>query len=204
MWWNRIIFGIDGYEVVMWFLTYSMMGWLVESIYMSFSNHKITNRGFAKGPFCPIYGFGALTVFFVLRPYSDNSILLFFLGSFLATTLEFLTALVMKHIFGEIWWDYHEKPFNYRGIICLESSIAWGFYTLFLFMFLQNIVAALVAMIPVRAGRVIGNLILIGYIMDFSATIYRQKKENLQESMDEEQIQQIEQAKDKMKDNFLT
>ena len=204
MWWNRIIFGIDGYEVVMWFLTYSMMGWLVESIYMSFCNHKITNRGFAKGPFCPIYGFGALTVFFVLRPYSDNSILLFFLGSFLATTLEFLTALVMKHIFGEIWWDYHEKPFNYRGIICLESSIAWGFYTLFLFMFLQNIVAALVAMIPVRAGRVIGNLILIGYIMDFSATIYRQKKENLQESMDEEQIQQIEQAKDKMKDKFLT
>jgi len=204
MWWNRIIFGIDGYEVVMWFLTYSMMGWLVESIYMSFCNHKITNRGFAKGPFCPIYGFGALTVFFVLRPYSDNSILLFFLGSFLATTLEFLTALVMKHIFGEIWWDYHEKPFNYRGIICLESSIAWGFYTLFPFMFLQNIVAAFVAMIPVRAGRVIGNLILIGYIMDFSATIYRQKKENLQESMDEEQIQQIEQAKDKMKDNFLT
>ena len=204
MWWNRIIFGIDGYEVVMWFLTYSMMGWLVESIYMSFCNHKITNRGFAKGPFCPIYVFGALTVFFVLRPYSDNSILLFFLGSFLATTLEFLTALVMKRIFGEIWWDYHEKPFNYRGIICLESSIAWGFYTLFLFMFLQNIVAAFVAMIPVRAGRVIGNLILIGYIMDFSATIYRQKKENLQESMDEEQIQQIEQAKDKMKDKFLT
>lgn len=61
--------------------------------------HKITNRGFAKGPFCPIYGFGALTVFFILRPYSDNSILLFFLGSFLATTLEFLTALVMKRIF---------------------------------------------------------------------------------------------------------
>ena len=204
MWWNRIIFGIDGYEVVMWFLTYSMMGWLVESIYMSFCNHKITNRGFAKGPFCPIYGFGALTVFFILRPYSDNSILLFFLGSFLATMLEFLTALVMKRIFGEIWWDYHEKPFNYRGIICLESSIAWGFYTLFHFMFLQNIVAAFVAMIPVRAGRAIGNLILIGYIMDFSATIYRQKKENLQESTDEEQIQQIEQAKDKMKDNFLT
>ena len=156
-----------------------------------------------KVRFARFYGFGALTVFFILRPYSDNSILLFFLGSFLATTLEFLTALVMKRIFGEIWWDYHEKPFNYRGIICLESSIAWGFYTLFLFMFLQNIVAAFVAMIPVRAGRAIGNLILIGYIMDFSATIYRQKKENLQESTDEEQIQQIEQAKDKMKDNFF-
>ena len=202
--WTHAVYGTDLYHFIQWFILYSFMGWVVESIYMSFCNHKITNRGFAKGPFCPIYGFGALTVFFILRPYSDNSILLFFLGSFLATTLEFLTALVMKRIFGEIWWDYHEKPFNYRGIICLESSIAWGFYTLFLFMFLQNIVAAFVAMIPVRAGRAIGNLILIGYIMDFSATIYRQKKENLRESMDEEQIQQIEQAKDKMKDNFLT
>ena len=202
--WTHAVYGTDLYHFIQWFILYSFMGWVVESIYMSFCNHKITNRGFAKGPFCPIYGFGALTVFFILRPYSDNSILLFFLGSFLATTLEFLTALVMKRIFGEIWWDYHEKPFNYRGIICLESSIAWGFYTLFLFMFLQNIVAAFVAMIPVRAGRAIGNLILIGYIMDFSATIYRQKKENHRESMDEEQIQQIEQAKDKMKDNFLT
>ena len=202
--WTHAVYGTDLYHFIQWFILYSFMGWVVESIYMSFCNHKITNRGFAKGPFCPIYGFGALTVFFILRPYSDNSLLLFFLGSFLATTLEFLTALVMKRIFGEIWWDYHEKPFNYRGIICLESSIAWGFYTLFLFMFLQNIVAAFVAMIPVRAGRAIGNLILIGYIMDFSATIYRQKKENLRESMDEEQIQQIEQAKDKMKDNFLT
>ena len=209
MWWNRIIFGIDGYEVVMWFLTYSMMGWLVESIYMSFCNHKITNRGFAKGPFCPkrhnqISQQILIRYVFSVLGMIGGLVLLFFLGSFLATTLEFLTALVMKRIFGEIWWDYHEKPFNYRGIICLESSIAWGFYTLFLFMFLQNIVAAFVAMIPVRAGRAIGNLILIGYIMDFSATIYRQKKENLQESMDEEQIQQIEQAKDKMKDNFLT
>ena len=89
MWWNRIIFGIDGYEVVMWFLTYSMMGWLVESIYMSFCNHKIRNRGFAKGPFCPIYGFGALTVFFVLRPYSDNSILLFSWDRFLQRRWNF-------------------------------------------------------------------------------------------------------------------
>ena len=141
MWWDKVFFGIDGYQFVMWFLTYSMMGWLVESVYMSICNRKLTNRGFVRGPFCPIYGFGALTVFILLRPYSDNNILLFVLGSLCATTLEYITALVMKKVFGQIWWDYNEKPFNYKGIICLESSIAWGFYTVFLFMLLKNMVA---------------------------------------------------------------
>ena len=198
MWWNKVIFGIDAYEVVMWFLTYSMMGWLVESIYMSICNRRLTNRGFARGPFCPIYGFGALTVFFLLRPYSDNNILLFFMGSLCATALEFVTAVVMKKVFGQIWWDYNEKPFNYKGIICLESSIAWGFYTIFLFMFLQNLVAGIVALIPVRIGRIVGNAILALYIMDFSSTLYREKKEDIPDKV----ARQIEQVKEKILRNF--
>ena len=109
-----MILGFDSYHVILWFLLYSILGWIVESIYMSICNRKLTNRGFAKGPFCPIYGVGALTVYFVLRPYSSNGFLLFLLGSLLATALELLTGIIMKHIFGEIWWDYHEKPFNYK------------------------------------------------------------------------------------------
>ena len=176
MWWNKVVLGIDTYELLMWFLTYSMMGWLVESIYMSICNKKLTNRGFARGPFCPIYGVGALTVYFILRPYSYNNILLFLLGSLCATTLEFLTAMLMKKIFGEIWWDYNQKPFNYKGIICLESSIAWGFYTVFLFMFLQNIVAGLVAAIPRPLGRVAGSLIMVIFLLDFVTSLYREKR----------------------------
>ena len=152
----------------MWFLTYSMMGWLVESIYMSFCNHKITNRGFAKGPFCPIYGFGALTVFFVLRPYSDNSILLFFLGSFLATTLEFLTALVMKRIFGEIWWDYNDKKMNYKGIICLESTIAWGFYAVFIIRVLNGSVNHFINTWSMRTGVLICQMIILLVVIDYA------------------------------------
>ena len=198
MWWDKVFFGIEGYHFVMWFLTYSMMGWLVESVYMSICNRKLTNRGFVRGPFCPIYGFGALTVFILLRPYSDNNILLFVLGSLCATTLEYITALVMKKVFGQIWWDYNEKPFNYNGFICLESSIAWGFYTVFLFMFLQNMVAGIVALIPVRVGRVVGNIILVLYIMDFSSTLYREKKDEIPETVS----RQIEQVKEKLTQNF--
>ncbi|MGN0406278.1 MAG: putative ABC transporter permease [Bariatricus sp.] len=181
MWWNRMIFGVGSYELVMWFLTYGMLGWLVESIYMSFCNKKLTNRGFGRGPFCPIYGVGALTVFFLLRPYSENRVLLFFLGSFFATILEYLTALLMQKVFGEVWWDYNEKPFNYKGIICLESSIAWGFYTLFLFMFLQNTVEGIVALIPLYVGRVAGTVLITVFGMDFLSSFYKVKKDDMPE-----------------------
>lgn len=178
-----MIFGWSAYHVVLWFLAYSIMGWIVESIYMSFCNRKMTNRGFARGPVCPIYGIGALTVFFLLRPYSENPIQLFFMGMFLATSLEFVTALIMQKIFGEIWWDYNEKPFNYKGIICLESSIAWGFYTLGLFFFLHHFVVNVVDSIPVMAGKIGGSIILTLYTIDFLTVMYREKKDDMPDSV---------------------
>lgn len=185
MWWNRVVFGCDSYHIILWFLTYSILGWAVESAYMSVCNRKLTNRGFAKGPFCPIYGVGALSVFFILRPYSDNAFALFFLGSLLATTIEYVTAVIMKHVFGEIWWDYNEKPFNYKGILCLESSIAWGIYTVFLFMFLHNMVVGIVDRIPVNAGRALGSVLLIVFTVDFLHSLYVEKKEDIPEQVTE-------------------
>ncbi len=179
MWWNKVVFGWSAYHVVLWFLTYSILGWVVESIYMSICNKKLTNRGFTRGPICPIYGVGALTVFFILKPYSSNPICLFFMGMFLATTLEFFTALLMQKIFGEIWWDYNEKPFNYKGILCLESSIAWGFYTLGLFLFLHKMVVGIVDRIPLLAGKIGGSIILAAFTIDFMTALYREKKDDI-------------------------
>lgn len=183
--WNRTIFGYDSYEVILWFLTYSMMGWFVESVYMSICNRRLTNRGFATGPFCPIYGVGALTAYFVLKPYSDSMWKLFLLGSILATTVEYITALIMNRIFGEIWWDYTEKPFNYKGILCLESSIAWGIYTLGLFTFLHKFVSGMVAGIPFETGRFFGSVTLIVFLMDFTNSLYKEKKEEIPEHIHE-------------------
>lgn len=125
MWINGIL-GADVWHLVAAFCIYSVLGWLVESIYMSICNHRLTNRGFAKGPFCPIYGFGALVGYFLLRPFAGNPVLLYLTGAFIATVFEYLVGRAMLRIFGEVWWDYREKPFNYQGIVCLESTIAWG------------------------------------------------------------------------------
>ena len=87
----------------------------------------------------------------------------------------------MKRVFGEIWWDYNEKPFNYKGVLCLESSIAWGFYTLFLFLFLQRFVEGVVSRIPIQAGKIVGSVLLIVFTIDFLHSLYVEKKEDIPE-----------------------
>ena len=114
---TRAVLGTDFYHIIQWFLVYGILGWIVESVYMSICNRKLTNRGFTHGPICPIYGFGALTVYFLLRPFAGNLVLLYIMGCIVPTLLEYLTAQVMLFIFGEVWWDYNEKPFNYKNIL---------------------------------------------------------------------------------------
>ena len=88
--WTRELFGTDVYHLVSAFIIYSILGWLVESIYMSFCNRKLTNRGFARGPFCPIYGFGGVLGYLILHPLHKNLVALYIVGALLATAFEFL------------------------------------------------------------------------------------------------------------------
>lgn len=173
--WNYPVIETDLYHLVQWFFIYSILGWLLESCYMSICERKWVNRGFVFGPICPIYGFGALAAYFVLKPFANNYLLLFILGSLLATSWEFLVAKGMKHIFGVVWWDYTDKPFNYKGILCLESSIAWGFYVIALFTFLQKGVMAIGDLYSYQTGCIIGGILMVCYTVDFAIHLCKAK-----------------------------
>ena len=183
MLWTKAVLGTDVYHIIQWFLIYSILGWVVESIYMSICNRRLTNRGFVKGPICPIYGVGALTVYFLLRPVGDNLYLLYFLGCVIPTLLEYVTARLMLSIFGEVWWDYSEKPFIYKGILCLESTLAWGFYTLGLFLFLHRGVEWVVNRYSFQTGTWLGGIILLLFFLDFLHALYQKKKDSLPDSL---------------------
>ena len=45
-----------------YFVVYSFMGWLYESMYCTIKGGKWENRGFLYGPICPIYGAGAVAL----------------------------------------------------------------------------------------------------------------------------------------------
>lgn len=182
--WTRELFGSDVYHLIAAFIIYSVLGWFVESAYMSFCNHRLTNRGFAKGPFCPIYGFGAVIGYLVLNPLSGHYVTLYLTGAFLATTFEYLVGIMMQKFLGEVWWDYTEKPMNYKGIICLESTIAWGFYAIIITMFLHERVLHLIDAMDVAYGRILCIVILAIVTVDYLIRLYLLFKTSIQEEKD--------------------
>lgn len=74
----------------------------------------------------------------------------------------------MLKLFGEVWWNYDHRPFNYKGILCLESTIAWGFLALFIFGFFNKLVEAFVMSIAPAISATVGTALSIIYILDFS------------------------------------
>lgn len=166
--WTKELFGTDVYHLVAAFVLYSMLGWLVESIYMSFCNHKITNRGFGKGPFCPIYGFGAVACYLLLSPLKGHYVALYIIGAILATVFEFIVGKGMIKFLGELWWDYNDKPFNYKGIICLESTIAWGFYAIGIIHFVNAMIYWVIDKIDYRMGIRLVVMALVLVLVDYA------------------------------------
>lgn len=181
--WTKELAGYDFYHLVSCFFLFSVLGWIVESIYMSFCNKKLTNRGFMTGPFCPIYGVGAVVGYLILHPLADHVVVLYIVGAILATAFEYLVAKLMQKLFGEVWWDYNEKPCNYKGIICLESTIAWGFYAVIIITFLFDKVMSVVDFLPMSWGIKTVLLVFVMVSIDFGYhfTIAISKQEQVQE-----------------------
>lgn len=165
--WNLTINGIDFYHIINWFFIYSFFGWVWETFYVSVKNGEYINRGFVSGPFCTIYGFGAISVYLILKPVEGNLLLLFLGGIVVATVLEYVTAVLMESIFHTSWWDYSDNKFNFQGRICLGASLGWGVFTVILFRVLHPLVENLVALYPVYVGKIAVCIITVGYFLDF-------------------------------------
>lgn len=166
--WNLTVCGIDFYHFMNWLIIYSFFGWVWETCYVSVKSGKFVNRGFINGPLCTIYGFGAVSVYMILRPFSDNLLYLYLGGIVVATALEYVTAVLMESIFHTSWWDYSDNKFNFQGRICLGASLGWGAFTVILFKVLHPFVESIVILYPVYVGEIGICVIGVGYVVDFA------------------------------------
>ena len=166
--WDLTVCGIDFYHLMNWLIIYSFLGWVWETCYVSVKSGKFVNRGFINGPLCTIYGFGAVSVYVILRPFSDNLLYLYLGGVVVATALEYVTAVLMESIFHTSWWDYSDNKFNFQGRICLGASLGWGAFTVILFKVLHPLVESIVILYPVYVGEIGICVIGVGYVVDFA------------------------------------
>lgn len=159
------------YTMIQWmffFYFYCFGGWCVESTYVSIQSRKLTNRGFMRGPFLPLYGSGGIMMLVVSMPFQDNIFLVYLAGCVGATILEYITGVTMEALFKVRYWDYSENKFNFQGHICLGTTLAWGGLTILMTEVIHVPVERLMLSIPGKVLTIVTIVLTVVFFADFA------------------------------------
>lgn len=158
------------YDFLYWFvifISYSVLGWVIEIIACSIEEKKLVkDRGFLLGPYCPIWGWGAVLIIGVLGNYKDDPKALFLFALVGSAVLEYITSYVMEKIFKARWWDYSHKRFNVEGRICLSNCVGFGVLGLIIVNFINPLYVGIIDWLPDIVFVVIASVILMLFIVD--------------------------------------
>ena len=155
-------------EWLSFFYFYCIFGWCFESAYVSLKERRLTNRGFLKGPWLPLYGSGAILVLWLTLPFQETPAFVYLVGALGATVLEYATGESMVRIFKVRYWDYSSQRLQYRGHICLSSTIAWGFSSLLMVYAVHKPVEQFIFWMHEEAVSVLTFGITVCMVYDFS------------------------------------
>ena len=86
-------------KIIFYFFMYSLLGWAMESIYLSIGQRRLVNTGFLYGPFCPIYGFGAVVLYVLLIHLQGKPVLIFLAGFFVLSVWEYFVGFLLEKLF---------------------------------------------------------------------------------------------------------
>lgn len=162
----KIIYILD------FFLVYSFAGWVLESVYKTICTKKLVNSGFLYGPFCPIYGIGAL-IMYIFLSVCENPITVFLTGFVVLSVWEYIVAWALEKIFHQTYWDYSNYKFNINGRVCLLNSIFWGALGVIFTYMVHPFVQASIIKINDIILIVITAVLLIGMLIDAIISIIK-------------------------------
>lgn len=150
----------------LYFFIYAVLGWCCEVVYCSIPAKKFINRGFLNGPYCPIYGVGAVIIVGVLAPYINHPISVFCVGLVLTSFLEYVTSWGMEKLFHAKWWDYSSYPFNLNGRICLKNSVFFGILCLIVMYLIHPPIAHLLTRFSSLQIEIIASVLMVLMLVD--------------------------------------
>lgn len=148
------------------FIIYSMIGWVMEVMCSLQRLKKFVNRGFLIGPYCPIYGCGAILITLLLNKYLNDPITLFIMAILLCGVLEYLTSYFMEKIFHLRWWDYSQKKFNINGRVCLDTIIPFGILGMLIMYILNPFFLEKLNLLSQTALNIVFYIVIAIYVTD--------------------------------------
>ena len=158
-----------GYELLWLFLIYSFLGWVLETVIATVRQRKVVNRGLINGPFCIIYGIGAVLITIWLQELSG--LWLFLFSAVYASVVEWIAGHLIQKIYHERWWDYSENRFNIGGYICLEFSIMWGLGSMIMVNMIHPMIYGVISKIPPMVIYVLLVIFAVAFIIDILVTV---------------------------------
>lgn len=189
---------IEIIKIMAYFIIYSFFGWVMESILKTYLQKKPVNSGFLYGPFCPIYGFGAIIMFLFLKDFRDHILLLFIISFFILSIWEYVVGWLLEKVFHTTYWDYTENRFNIKGRVCLMNSLFWGFlgvvFTRYIHPFFMEKIDLIPQNILIYVTTIIAFSMLVdGIISAIKVSNLKEKLENLKElsSIIKEKIEEL-------------
>lgn len=128
---------VDIWSIFMYLILYSMAGFIIETVFGMFTKGVIESRkSFLYGPFCAIYGIGAISMILFLKN-EKNLIKLFLGGALIGAFVEYAMSFLCEKFFGVKWWDYSNMWLDIHGRTCLFYAVSWGFLAIVLIKFVN-------------------------------------------------------------------
>lgn len=117
------------YATLFWlFMAGSVLGFIAEGLWCVLTDgHWESHSSTVWGPFCIIYGFGAVAVYLISGLLRGRGLA----GQFVAfsvsgAAVEFLGSLLQELCFGSVSWDYSAHALNLGGRVSFKMALMWG------------------------------------------------------------------------------
>lgn len=151
------------YKLVWLFLIGAFLGDIVETIFCRLSAGVWMSRSsVVYGPFSFVWGIACALLTGLLYKYKDKSDrYLFLAGTVLGGTYEYICSVFTEIVFGTVFWDYSDIPFNLGGRINLLYCFFWGIAAVIWFKGIYPRLSLLVEKIPRRAGGILTWLCIV-------------------------------------------
>lgn len=174
------IAGISIWRILTYFIIYSIAGYIIETIFGLLTKGILESRkGFLYGPFCPIYGVGAVIMILGLQCFKKNNYTLFLGGFLVGSTLEYIISYLGEIILKVNWWDYSNYFLNLNGRICFTFSLFWGLLALYLIRYfnpiIDNLINKIKSKIPIKYLKTLVIVVTVFLAIDGILTVFALK-----------------------------
>ena len=114
------------------------------------------------GPFSIVWGLAiALATWFLYNYRNRSDGFLFAFGTFLGGAYEYLCSVFTEIVFGKVFWDYSDIPFNLGGRINLLYCFFWGIAAVVWLKKFYPVISRWIEKIPMKFGEIITWILIV-------------------------------------------